>query len=368
MSELRAIVEAARAERAAGRSFLMATVVGVRGSAYRRAGARMLAADDRLLAGSISGGCLEREVLTRGAYLTRAGPCLATYDAGDALDDYSGSGCQGIIDYLIERCAQADACDPPRLIERCIAEETRAGLATVVRSQRRDVPIGARASAIDRERATTVLAPNVRAALLTAAEDALERAAAPARVQLGDVEAFVEVITPPPHLFVFGSWHDVSPLLALAAPLGWSVSIWDAQPRISARERLRSADHYLRGDLDEAIARLDRCVDGAAVVMSHDLAQDERVLAGLLTCRVRYIGVLGPRQRTQRMLAACAARIGPITPERAARVYAPVGLAIGAQSPAEIALAILSEAQAVLHGAPVQSSRDAPAPHPGAKR
>jgi xanthine dehydrogenase accessory factor len=368
MSELHALVEAARAERAAGRAFVSATVMAVRGSAYRHAGARMLAADAGWLAGSISGGCLEREVLTRGFHRTRNGPVLAVYDAAEAgLDEATGSGCQGVIEFLLERCEKPGRCDALSFIERCIAEETRGVIVSVFRSQRDDVPVGARLTLLKGESAVDFEATAPRALLLTAAHAALARGGS-TQVSIGrdldTIEALVEVIEPPPHLFVFGSGHDVTPLLGLAKQLGWSVSIWDAQPRISARERLRAADAYLTGELDAAIARLNRCARPAAVVMGHHLGQDEQVLGALLGSRAHYIGVLGPRRRTEHMLDACAARGVRPSPEARAHLYAPVGLQIGAHTPAEIALAILSEAQAALSGAPAHSLRELPDLHP----
>src|SRR5262252_2694479 len=113
MSELRALVEAVRVLRAQREAFLSATVVRVRGSGYRRPGARMLASRDQWLAGSISGGCLERDIVTRGFWRVRSEHAmLVTYDdAEDALDERRGSGCQGVVDVLLERSAPAAACD-----------------------------------------------------------------------------------------------------------------------------------------------------------------------------------------------------------------------------------------------------------------
>src|ERR1700754_1472446 len=76
----------------------------------------------------------------------------------------------------------------------------------------------------------------------------------------GEIEALVECLVPPPHLFVFGSGHDVTPVVTFAKNLGWTVSVWDALPRTAARERLRAADHYLTGSREDAVARLSRCV------------------------------------------------------------------------------------------------------------
>lgn len=365
MSELRALVEAARQLREQEKPFLSATVVRVRGSGYRRAGARMLASQDEWLAGSISGGCLERDVMTKGFWRTRTDRALlVTYDGSeDALDERSGSGCQGIIDVLLEQYGAGvigDA-DVFAAAERCIRDERTAAVISVFRSTRRDVPVGARLVARAGELRCSHDSAFLRAAFAREAEAALATCP-PAYSALradaeGEVEVLIEHVVPPPHLFVFGSGHDVLPLVTLAKNLGWSVSVWDALPRTAARERLRGADHYLTGSLEDAVARLSRCVRSVAVVMGHHLAQDRAALAALLPSSARYVGVLGPRARTEQMFADCRAA-GVIADASAhARVYAPVGLQLGAQTPAEIALAIVSEAQAVLTQSDVTALR-----------
>jgi xanthine dehydrogenase accessory factor len=373
MSELRALVEAARQLRERAEPFLSATVVRVRGSGYRRSGARMLAGHDEWLAGSISGGCLERDVMTKGFWRTRTERALlVTYDEGeDALDERSGSGCQGIVDVLLERHLPGVASESDVFVaaERCIRDERRAAVITVTRSTRPDLPVGARLVAHGRELHTTHESAFLRSELAGEAEVALAAGVspylAPAYLKQcpsagGEVEVLVECIVPPPHLFVFGSGHDVLPLVTLAKNLGWSVSVYDAFPRMPARERLRGADHYLTGGLEDAVARLQRCVRSAAVVMGHHLAQDRASLAALLSSSAGYIGVLGPRARTQQMLADCRAAGVTVDQAALARVYAPVGLQLGAQTPAEIALAIVAEAQAVFTQSEVSGLRSQP--------
>lgn len=361
MSEIRALVEAARQQREKREPFLSATVVRVRGSGYRRAGARMIASQDQWLAGSISGGCLERDIMTKGFWRTRSERALlVTYDENEAaLDERAGSGCQGVVEVLLEQHAPGDPRDVYLAAERCIREEAPAVVVSVFRSTCRDVSVGARLILTRGE-------PSVGDAFLRAefereAEAALTAGAAPylaARTTSdGEVEVLIEVLVPPPHLFVFGSGHDVTPLVMLAKNVGWSVSVWDALPRTATRERLRAADNYLTGSLEDAVARLSRCVRPLAVVMAHHLDQDRASLAALLSSSAHYIGVLGPRVRTEQMLTDCRAAGMPLDAANLARVYAPVGLQLGAQTPAEIALAIVAEAQAVLTQSDVSTLR-----------
>jgi xanthine/CO dehydrogenase XdhC/CoxF family maturation factor len=328
------MVVAAEQLRTLGKPFLSATVVRVQGSGYRRPGARMLASDERWFAGSISGGCLERDVLTRGMWRTREQPAvLVRYSENEeALDERSGSGCQGVIDVLIQRHEPARD-DVFALMQRCLREERRAAHATVVVSEDPRLPVAARAVCGAGESAGDFELP--------ALEELLARGGPARLAALGGSELLLEVIEPPPHLFVFGSGHDAGPLIGLAQQLGWSSSVWDALPRISTRERLREAERYLTGSLASAVSALDACVRPVAVIMGHHLDQDRRALEALIGSRALYIGVLGPRRRSEQMLADAG-----LKPD--ARVYAPVGLQLGAETPAEIALAIAAEIQATL--------------------
>ncbi|MET0391134.1 MAG: XdhC family protein [Polyangiales bacterium] len=376
MSEHRAIAEAVRSLRADGTSFVSATVVRVQGSSYRRPGARMIATETEWRAGSISAGCLERDVLTKGFWRTRSERAvLVTYsEAEDALDERRGSGCQGVIDYLVERWdPEPHAADPWQNLERCVRDDVSGVLVTVSRSTRAGVPVGARLWVGAEGCETSFDDPPLRAALEREARRVL---AEPGRaytteVALGDaqIEALVEPVTPPPHIFIFGSGDDVTPVLTFAKHLGWTVSIWNAQPRISARERLRAADHYAVGPLNESetLARLARAPRPVALVMGHDLAQDQAVLAALVPSRAGYIGMLGPRRRTDQLIEGCRAQGLSVTERTLARIRGPVGLRIGAETPAEIALSILSEVQQWLapprereSTKPLAASHDAP--------
>ena len=168
----------------------------------------------------------------------------------------------------------------------------------------------------------------------------------------GAIEAFVEAIVPPPRAFVFGTGHDAVPFVQLARAVGWDVVVCSPKPRVTTRERFVIADEVLEGSPAELAARVDACDRAVAVVMSHDYELDRRHLAMLVASRVRYIGVLGPRARTTRMLGELA--IGLDEP----RIHAPIGLALGAETPHEIALATVAEIQAVLRRAPATSLRD----------
>jgi xanthine/CO dehydrogenase XdhC/CoxF family maturation factor len=165
----------------------------------------------------------------------------------------------------------------------------------------------------------------------------------------GRGEARKEKVQAPPHLFVFGDGPDALPLVALARTLGWTVTVVQARARFENLARFVTADHVRTGPPARVAAQVDAADCPLAVVMTNDAAHDRDALAMLLDSRARYIGLVGPRHRAEDVLASLV-RTGPSLrgPVGRGRIHAPAGLAIGAETPAEIALAILAEAQAVL--------------------
>lgn len=341
MNELRSLLAAYQSLDGGVEPYLSATVVQVLGSAYRKPGARMLATQERWLAGSISAGCLERDVLSRGLWRVRDGqPVLVRYDANeDALDDWQGSGCQGVIDVLLEPGARAG--EAYAFAARCLETESAGVIATVFASERAEAPVGAKLM-VTRDASKGLDAPWLR----DEAQALLQARSARARVVSRDgVRALVEPVAVPPHLFVFGANHDVVPLVSISQQLGWTVSLWDGAPRVSTRERLQGVGEYLDSGIASAVERLDACVQPIAVVMTHDLRRDEEVLQALLPSRARYIAMLGPRRRTEQLLA----RSSQSEAQLRGRLFGPAGLAIGGESPAEIALSVVAQAQLVLN-------------------
>jgi CTP:molybdopterin cytidylyltransferase MocA len=176
-----------------------------------------------------------------------------------------------------------------------------------------------------------------------------------------ELDALIEGIAPPPHLFVFGSGHDALPVVQLAKSLGWSVTVVDPKGRFASRARFAVADRVVTADFDALRTAIDACARPLAVIMSHDYDADRDALGALLPTRAMYIGVLGPRRRTERMLAELARgakALVPLSERDHARLHAPVGLALGSETPQEIALSIVAEAQAAVTGSTVASLRD----------
>jgi xanthine dehydrogenase accessory factor len=311
----------------------VATVVRVSGSAYRRPGARMLITRDQWVAGSVSGGCVEQDVMRKGWWRTRSGaPRLVRYDAraNDELGWGLGVGCDGTVDVLLEP-ARSHGVDPIDFIAGCYDTQQRGALATLLGGPER---LGSRVAVLasgavlsdDLDGPTREgLAAQCRRVLACGASTV---AAWPSGA--GPVEVLIEAVLPPARLFVVGSGHDAVPLVTMARTVGWETVVCGASARYATRERFVQADELLVLDPLELAARVDSSDRAAVVVMSHDYERDRACLSALLDTRVVYIGMLGPKRRTARMLS----ELGLDRPDP--RVHAPVGLALGAETPQEI--------------------------------
>ncbi len=273
-----------------GESALLATVVGVDGSTYRGAGARMVVRADGSTVGAVSGGCLEADIVARAAELLVSGaPELAHYDTRGSDDDVLGLGlgCRGVLDVRLEPLS-GDALD------RALTELAALRERTAVR------------------------------------------------------------------LLVCGGGTDAIPVVRLATEVGWLVTVVDHRPSFATATRFPDAERVLQLDVAReppvlaASLSLDRF--SAAISMAHAATHDRAYLHTLLAVpTLRYLGILGPRRRTMELLDGAP---GVVPGELPANVYAPVGLDLGAETPEEIALAIVSEIAAVLGGRTVVSLRE----------
>lgn len=362
MNEVRALVEAFDAANAAGERCALATVVSVEGSSYRRPGARMLVCEGGANTGTISAGCLESDVIEHAKRVLRAGKAvLVEYDTASTSDEMAwglGLGCNGVVRVLIEPLAPGS----PYVEALRHSYEARAGgapltVATVYQHTPSDstlaarrVEIGARlfiaeggetASENLSDEAASVIECDVRAGAVGARVY---------DVAGGSVKVFVETLAPPVSLVVFGAGHDALPVVELARGLGWQTEVVDPQARPVSRSRFAAADRVTLARPEEVGAHVSITSRTLTLLMSHNYSHDLELLKFLLASPARYIGVMGPRKRTERMLSELAAGDGLFSLGEAdsARLHSPAGLDIGANAPAEIALSIVAEMRAVL--------------------
>jgi xanthine dehydrogenase accessory factor len=316
MRELPAIVTALLAPD--GQPGVLATLVAVEGSSYRRPGARLFMKSDRSRIGSISGGCLEEDVLARANKVLETGISdTVIYDTTSENDVVwgVGLGCHGVVRVLLEKT-------PPRppWAMALAANFTR----------RRPTALAITYAGNDRSQWGT-------------------RLASPG--DCPDPETlFLEMVAPPSALVIFGAGDDAKPLARLAKELGWHVTIADPRAAFATKERFQDADTLVVSPAEALVDRVNPGADALAVVMTHHYVHDVPILRDLLARPTAYLGLLGPRKRAERILDDLGASGSDISPEQRSRLHAPVGLDIGADAPEQVALSILAEMQAALSG------------------
>lgn len=343
MKDLDAIL---RARQRAQGPLVLATVVAVSGSSYRKPGARMLMGEEGWLAGGVSGGCLEADIVRKAFFWTSTGPRLLRYDStGDNPEDEGGLsfalGCNGVVDVLLERFEPG-----PAEALAFAAEVRQAGRRAVVATVYRGPTsaVGSRLLVRDDGSEAGELSGALRDAVREAAREALE-AGRTWSGPCGGADVLVEVVEPPHPMVIFGGGFDVAPVVARAAGLGWHVTVVADRPAESLRRRFPLAHAVVSAKARDAADAVPLSARTLAVLMTHSLPQDRELLPRLLPRTLRYLGVLGPRARTERLLA----EMSPApTPAQLDKLHAPMGLDVGAEGAEEIALSIMAELQAVV--------------------
>jgi xanthine/CO dehydrogenase XdhC/CoxF family maturation factor len=340
------------------RPYALATVVRVEGSSYRKPGARMLIGARGRLAGSVSGGCLEKDVISRGLEVILSGSAqLAVYDTTDQEDLAFGTslGCQGRIEILIEPVLPNQSWPLAELAEAILCRRRAAAVATIYRGEESGVKWTGRMLVLfpgDEWRGwglDLATVPGLRDHLAQVLTARRARAQACA-ISGGKVEILLERIAPPLPLVVFGGGHDVPPLVRLARELGHRVTVVDRRVAFAEPQRFPGADQVIHARPAEVLARLPIDEGSAVVIMNHHYETDAELLGILLGTPVAYLGMLGPRKRTGKILQELRDAGLQVTEAQMEKLHAPAGLDLGSENPEQIALSILAEIQAMLAG------------------
>lgn len=362
MKEIRDILNKI-AELRADEGAVLATVVDLRGSGYRLPGARMLVLGDERTIGTVSGGCLEADVLERAKRVRTTGkPEVFSYDTtGDEASVFSmNMGCRGVIRILLES-AERDSLLLERL--RWASEKRETQFITTLISG--DAGVGGRAF-LNESLGYEVYglppyfvdSPELSDALDQFAASGEEYEIKTFATPTGTFEFAFERISPPVRMLLFGAGADAIPLSRLANEIGWVVTVYDHRPAYLTRERFAGASDLVLRRPDEPLGPPAADRRTAAVLMTHNYSRDLEALPALLASGVFYVGVLGPRARTRELLDEIAENGQTFSPEQLARLYAPVGLDIGGDTPEGIALAIVAEIQSVLRSRPAGHLRE----------
>ncbi len=357
MKEIRDIIKSYEAALAAGKKSALATVVHVEGSSYRRAGARMLIAEDGMLTGAISGGCLEGDALRKALHvMVEQRSVLVTYDTMDE-DDATlgiGLGCNGIIQILIEPIQADDPLNPIALLKMVNANRQPSVLVTFFSlKNRKGQQPGTRYLINLANQSGAAPFPEMESPLKEDSQQALNSQASSWQqyaTGAGEMTAFIEYIPPVVTLVLIGAGNDVMPMVEYADILGWETKVVDGRANYAKPERFAKACQVLVAKPEQVLRQLDLDDRTVFALMTHNYNYDKAMLLELCRKNARYIAMLGPRKKLQRMLDEFEAEGIQLTPQNLDSIHSPSGLDIGAENSEEIALSIIAEIKAVLSG------------------
>jgi len=341
---------------------ILATVVHVEGSSYRRAGARMLIDEFGNITGAISGGCLEGDALRKALHaLHQQKNKLVTYDTNDEDDAVIGAqlGCNGIIQVLFEPLNYENELNPCELLKTVIIQKNPIAIVVQFILNKLKNQAGTR----------LIIPENSKAIGVKPEKELFDHILEQARLTLKNNKPhfaeyligeethhiFIQNYWPPVKLIIVGAGNDAQILAQQADLLGWDVVVTDGRPTHANIERFTASCQIIVSKPEQTLENIEIDNRSCFVLMSHNYNYDLAVLKLLLAQKmIPYIGILGPLKKYQRMLTELGEDVN--------NIYAPVGLEIGAETPAEIGLSILAEIQSVLTGKNARSLREKSSP------
>ncbi|MBZ1391927.1 XdhC family protein [Psychrobacter pacificensis] len=398
MNQVADILKLASEAQQQGVDAVLATVVHTEGSAYRRAGAMMLICEDGRSVGMISGGCLEPHIIKRAFWLTRDGANVQVYQTGDdieyadngqaqvainkeagdtddlddldGLDDMDfdelnfGLGCNGRVHVLFERLATAAPfLESVRQVRR---HQQPVMVATLIRNngcQNTELQVGLRINldeyynsenSLEQEiiNPSNIIADIVqKLAEYKLSESNTEYVTI--KKDEATTEWLVQRLQPQVRLLICGAGNDVMPLVTMAKLQDWHVTVIDSRAQYATCMRFPQADAVMTLSLEDSDTLLKLSNNAAVALMSHSLTQDRARLAILLAHaqNYRYLGQLGPRYRTERLINEISANMDhpAILDTGVQKLHYPIGYKLGGDGPEALALGIMAQINAVMH-------------------
>jgi xanthine dehydrogenase accessory factor len=320
----------------AGKSVALATVVQTWGSSPRGAGSKMAITLDGNVAGSVSGGCVENTVIEAGMQSLKTNQSqLLRFGVTDETAWEVGLACGGSIEVFVKPLDK-------RFFEEAYAvlkKDQTAAIVTVVRGP--DEILGRDLFVYEDGAISGGLGVGLDEQVRGFAAEILARGVS-RRVPLSEgVEVFFDLILPPPTLIAVGGVHITQPLMSLAKTLGYRTVVIDPRKVWGNRERFPYVDRLIQAWPDEAFEQLEITASTAIAMLTHDPKLDDPALKIALSSPAFYVGALGSEttnaKRRGRLLD------DGLSEAQFSRLHAPIGLDIGAQSPGEIALAVMAE-------------------------
>lgn len=357
MKEIREIINAYNKAKKNEKRLALATLVHLNGSSYRRPGARMIVDEEGQLTGAISGGCLEGDALRKAVFCIHTQtPKLVVYDTSDEEDATIGIqlGCSGIIQVLFEPIDEHNPLNPIELLKKTIHKRQNTVLVTLYASQiKKGDTVGTSMLLEDsgefHNNSTFQFVPEP---LMQDIKETLTvKKSSFKSYQQNDntFNAFLSFISPPISLVIVGAGNDAIPLQSIAETLGWEVTIVDGRHTYAKIERFSSACQIIVSKPEKVLQQIPIDDKTVFVLMTHNYNYDYAILKALLGKKIPYIGALGPKKKLDNMINDLKAENIILNEKQKNILYGPVGLELGAETPAEIALSITAEIMSVMN-------------------
>lgn len=357
MKEIREIINAYNKARINEKRLALATLVHLNGSSYRRPGARMIVDEEGQLTGAISGGCLEGDALRKAVFCIHTQrPKLVVYDTSDEEDATIGIqlGCSGIIQVLFEPIDENDPLNPIELLKKAIHKRQNTVLVTLYASQIKKSDIVGTSILLEESgefhnNSTFQFVPEPLMQDIKETLTVKKNSFKSYQQNDNTFNAFLSFISPPISLVIVGAGNDAIPLQSIAETLGWEVTIVDGRHTYAKIERFSSACQIIVSKPEKVLQQIPIDEKTVFVLMTHNYNYDYAILKALLGKNILYIGALGPKKKLDNMITDLKAENIFLNEKQKNILYGPVGLELGAETPAEIALSITAEIMSVMN-------------------
>ncbi|MCK5703335.1 MAG: XdhC family protein [Cyclobacteriaceae bacterium] len=350
MKEIKTIVENLKISNSKGLKAALATVVKVYGSSYRRPGARMLIREDGFWFGSVSGGCLEGDVISKAKEVMKTGKSqLFKYDTRQNAKNAFGMGygCNGLLEILIEPIDYNENNQSLSILNHLLTVQGLQGLSTIYYSEDDEITtLGERyhsnGTGFIRNAALAQLVEND----LKTAIEANETLSKTYKIDSKKVKVLHEVFQPKLNILIYGAVFHVIPFMRIANELGYNVHVTDSFDPIQPVWNFPNSDEITIMDEAEVNVLIENTPNLAVVFLTHNFFYIKEELPKVLKSDAPYIGILGSRKKTQKILREAEVNDDNYSTSELAKIHYPIGLDIGANTPEEIALSIIAEIRA----------------------
>jgi xanthine dehydrogenase accessory factor len=345
-----------------GETVAVATVIAVRGSVPREVGAKMIIHPLGRHVGTVGGGCGEADVIRAALDVIQTGrPTVVKVDLTEDVSLQALGVCGGIMEVFVEQAApgiresEASAVQRVAALREAVSRREPVALVTAVRG-----PDAGRQAVVWLNRAPlgdVGTGIGVQGEVADARAALQERQHRLLRYPETDTAVFVEVQRRAPELVIAGAGHIALPLAQMASMCDFAVTVLDDRASFANPERFPTAQRVIAGPMRASLRDLDIDRDSYIVLVTRGHSLDVECLLDVLDRPAGYIGMIGSQRRVDAVFQLLEKETG-IDPAKFERVYAPIGIAIGAHTPAEIAVCILAELINVLRGGPAASISD----------